>query len=261
MQFDSKRNLKRLSSGASVPYSERDWAKVTGTAVKMGGRNWPVGMGIGKAAGTLQTQALAVYANTGEALVKIQAERDLTDDAKARRSIELLDAAAESLAVPFAALTDAFAGAAEAARDGFDPTRPLAPTDAVSAAQDVELRGIIRVLPASERMHLLADAAAGKQPAITAAVLRGAPIASGMSADAFDQLKSAGVVAANIEALEVIKALVTQVAFDSVHTAKAVAKSLAEIGKVGHHAALANAVSGQPDKPMREYLQSLPLGA
>lgn len=258
--FDSTRTFKRLSTGASVAYSDRNWSSVTGTAVQMGGRNWPVGMGIGKAAGTLQTQALAVFAATGEQLIKLHAERDLTDDAKARRSVELLDAAAESLAVPFAALTDAFATAAEAARDGFDPTRKLAPTDAVSAAQDVELRGIIRTMPSGERMHLLAESAAGKQPEVTAAVLRATPIASGMSADAFDQLKGAGIVAANAEALETIQSLML-VAFEATHTAKGVAKSLMEVGKAGHHAALSNAVSGNPDQPMRSYLQSLPLGA
>ncbi|MCK8069801.1 hypothetical protein [Cobetia sp. 1CM21F] len=260
MTFDSNRSIRKLTNGASVMFSNRDWSEVTNTAVQMGGKAWPLGLGVGKAAGTLQTRALAVFTTTGEQLIKVHADMDLNQAAKDRRSVELLDQAAEALAGPYADLADAWSAAAVSAEKGFDPTQPLDMKDAVSAAQDVELRGIARALPANERSRLMADAASGKQPEITAAVLRGVPIASGLTADAFGQLKGAGIVAANRPALDTIRAM-TFVSFETEQTVKAIAKSLMEVGKAGHHGALSKAVEGRTDAPMKAYLATLPMGA
>lgn len=256
--FDRPRDIKKLSTGASVAYTAYDWSLVTSTTVMVKGRSWPIGNGVGKAIGLLQSHALNVFSTTGETLAAIQSDKDLNDEAKTRRSLLILDDAAETLAAPYSALMTAWENAASSAIEGFDPTVALAPTDAVGASTDVELRSIVRGMAAQERMRLMATASAGKEPEITAAVLRGAPIASGLSADAMEQLRGAGVVAANRDALSAIKAL-GFVSFEAEKLAQTVTKTLVEIAKAGYHAGLVKAVQGRTDQDMRDYLQSLPL--
>lgn len=256
LNLGRERKVARFDS-ATVSYSDIDWTVVTSASVTVGSGKWPVGAGVGKAAASLQNKAIDLLGNVSEGLATIDANNDLTPQAKDRYRVEMMDALADELAPLSEALESSWASVVESAEEQFDPTTKLHAQDAVGASQDVELRGVIRGMEPGKRSEILARATAGKHPELVQAILRASPLASGLSDESVSRLRSAGIAAAHGEAIAVLKSLAL-VSFDANQTAISVIKQLLQKGKVGHHARLDKLTKRNPTRVFNEWAADLP---
>tara|TARA_R110000822_G_scaffold307176_1_gene433997 strand:+ start:11612 stop:12361 length:750 start_codon:yes stop_codon:yes gene_type:complete len=130
---------------------------------------------------------------TTDFAAKVKADRDLTQAAKARKIAELASQHAEAIQAVLTAV-DNVPKAALAHMNRLQAVDPLPKGDADARAADEERRAALRTMPDKDRSRLLAEARAGKNPSVAAAVLRGDSWLSGASPEDFAAIHARALV-------------------------------------------------------------------
>lgn len=227
-----------LNGGRRLHYSALNWDDVVATTVSVGGKSWPIG-GLMRPARALQTATLSAFEAQGRQMEEVANNRDLTTEAKRRRMSEMLDAFAEKVNGPHEALAESMQQMHESALNLLKPTKALDRDDAVGAAMDAELRGILRNMESKKRLTLLHEARTGSHPELVAAMLRAPALASGVPERTLVDLRNAGIVATYPEVIGTIRGLMVNVHDNVTRTMHQAADTLLAVSDVRHHPAFA----------------------
>ncbi|WP_046080102.1 hypothetical protein [Halomonas sp. HG01] len=208
-------------------YSDHDWSSITGTRVDTPTGQWPAGGNL-RAAREAQDAALAAFDEAGRAIIKAKSDGDLNDAAKHRRAQDAADAYFTRVNSAIEKMGQGMATMANAAAETLTSVRQLDAGDTVGELRDQEARAYVRSLEPSERQRLVVAMTKGEHPEVTASVLRGPGLVSGLGADTLASLNRAGVMASYRESIHALRDLL-MVRDDVVRTAIAGADALAQV--------------------------------
>lgn len=232
---EQRPSIQLAGTSHRLHYSEFDWPAITGMAIDTPNGNWPAGRNLA-AAKDVQDATLVAFDEAGKAIIAARADNDLTPEAKQRRVQSAADAYFSRVEAPVKRLRDGMASLAEAAPRTLTSVRPLGQGDMVAELRDQEARAYIRSIEPAERQRLLASMARGEHPELTAGVLRGPALVSGLGPDALASLNRAGIMASYHESIIALRQL-SLVRDDVVRTAVSGIQSLAQIDPAASGAA------------------------
>lgn len=173
-------------------YTEHDFAKIGALMIDTPTGRWRAG-GSMSAAGRLQDAALLAFSEAGNAIIKVKADTDLTPEAKSRRVIAAADAYVNQVGPIVKELNAGMASLAETAPRMLSAVQPLKEGDMVGELRDQELRAFMRSASQSERQKIVMAMNRGEHEELTAAVMRGPAIVSGLNSETVDSLNRAGI--------------------------------------------------------------------
>ncbi len=216
-------------------YTDHDWATLKALVITTTAK-WPAGRNIAPAE-EVQNATLLQFTEQGEAIIKVQQNGDLTPEAKSRYTMNAADAYVSVVGKAVARLNEGMASLADAAPRMLSGVAPLERGDLVGEMRDQELRAIMRGTAGNDRKALMMEINKGDQPSLAAAILRGAPIASGLTTSSLESIRRAGVLASYHEELYQLRDLLL-VRDDVIRTAIAGVDALAAIDPGAKSAAI-----------------------
>ncbi|WP_148863274.1 hypothetical protein [Marinobacter fonticola] len=235
--MQNERSAIRLSGlEHRLNYTEYDWPSITGAQLETPQGIWRAGGNL-NAARRLQEAALLAFNNSGEAIGNVKSDSDLTPEAKSRRVLASAEQYFNSVAPVVSELSNGMASLAEAAPRMLSAVKPLKETDVVGELRDQELRSFLRTLGPGERQKLVLAMGKGEHSELTAAVLRGPSIVSGLTDDTVKSLNRAGIATSYRDSVTALHTLL-MVRDDVIRTAIAGADLLGQI----HNSAKSTAV-------------------
>lgn len=219
--------IKLAGTSHRLHYTEHDFTAIVGTTLDTPNGAWPAGRNLA-AASDVQAAALVAFDEAGAAIIAARSDNDLTPEAKQRRVQAAADAYFARVESPIKRLREGMASLAEAAPRTLTSVKPLGQGDMVQELRDQEARAYVRSLSPAERQRLVASMARGDHPELTAGVLRGPALVSGLGPDSLASLNRAGIVASYRESIITLRQL-SLVRDDVIRTAVAGIQTLAQM--------------------------------
>lgn len=251
------------AGGANVRYAEFNNTAIESrsfTVLRKGVElSWQAGH-LMRPARSLQENILEGFTDTASDLLKLKEHRDYNDHAKERLGVEALGKFIESALPGIKQLANNMESLYQMAADGFSPVGPRCETDVVGFLQDQELRGLIRGLERDQKLDLMAAVRAGAHPEMANAILRAAPLLSGITDESYRNLSRYRLARDRADDLRSLKEMLSL--YDSVmETASSAGVALCKM--VRNSGGIQNRIEGwrggcAGSESLREWLASFP---
>ncbi|MCE8020176.1 hypothetical protein HOP51_08615 [Halomonas sp. MCCC 1A11036] len=200
----------------------------------------------------------STFAETIDSIEAVRSNRDMKAEAIKRKTDEIAADFIKSVQEMAAWADDEATGLL----NGFSaliPVRDLKESDMGSHLRDQELRAFLRNLDTKERRLLLRECESGKHPELTAAMLRGPAMLSGITEEQKVSLANAGVVSSNPDEVKQYQALLGM----SSEVRRTLSQAAEAVGKASGNEYFVNLAKGlsvgQTEQCLRDLIESLPL--
>ncbi|MEX0603845.1 MAG: hypothetical protein WD623_16905 [Marinobacter sp.] len=187
-------------------YSDHKWDTILGTSIQVDGGPWRIGGSL-RPARDMQDTALLEFDRASSAIAKVKANPDLTVEAKSRQAREAVEGYYTAINGIAQKLAESMASLADAAPSVFSMVKPLEKDNVGAHLMDQELRQYIRSAAPNDRQAVTLAAARGDQPELVSAILRAPAILSGISENARESMRRAGIMANYSKELRELRAV------------------------------------------------------